>query len=311
MWRQLRVSRQFVRTIRTRPLDHLNRDAPLEGLLSQKGLQMAWFDRAEYYTSKLNHYTKNNPELQEMSLESILSSYSKSANKKDILTYASLLYNLQFSMSSLQGNQRSLLKENEKPKADALLKTPDSSINFANEPITSGNNILQTELETSFGSIVEFRTLLLNSSLAVSGDGFTWLLARKYKNAYSNNNPSTSETLFDKLFIMNTYNAGSPFNFNNGGMMDNLKKEYLNKLKQQGIEPIIKNPELSDIERAKQTAFDDTVYIPLLAIDASPKAWLNDYGVFGKQEYLERVWESINWKSVETRLPKKSSIIYN
>lgn len=311
------VSKLSVRRLHARNLAHLTKDSPLDGVLSANGLRTAWFDRADDYMSRLNQLTRNNAELQEMTPEQLVTAHAKSANKKDIVTYASLLYNLEFSMSSLQGisSRNTPSGSDSMPGSEALLKTPDASVNFANEPQASGNHVLQKELNLSFRSLVEFRTLLLNSNMAISGDGFTWLLARKYKNAFnSTNDTNTNQIQFDKLFIMNTYNAGSPFNFDRSGVMEQLKKEHLKSKTdaqtQTQTAPI--DGDLAMLENAKQTAYDnETVYIPLLAIDASPKAWLKDYGVFGKQEYLDRVWEAIDWKVVQERLPKKSAIVYN
>ncbi|KAG0657908.1 hypothetical protein C6P45_002315 [Maudiozyma exigua] len=314
-------SKPFIRGLHARSLAHLNKDSPLDGLLSANGLRSAWFDRADDYMSRLNQLTKNNAELQEMTPEQLVTAHAKSANKKDIVTYASLLYNLEFSMSSLQSiNSRETPSGTDSmPGSEALLKTPDASVNFANEPQASGNHLLQKELILSFRSLVEFRTLLLNSNMAISGDGFTWLLARKYKNAFNNGSDNIANQIqFDKLFIMNTYNAGSPFNFDRAGVMEQLKKDHLKSQTdaqtqtqtQTQTTPI--DSDLAMLENAKQTAYDnETVYIPLLAIDASPKVWLKDYGVFGKQEYLDRVWEAIDWKVVQERLPKKSAIVYN
>ena len=327
------TNQQFTRSIRTRSLDHLQRDAPLDGLLSTQGLKTAWFDRMELYTKRLNQCTGMNEELQEMSLESLILQNGRSASRRDILTYASLLYNLEFAMSCLRKPASvSSGFTGEKPGREALLQTPDLSITFTNEPISSGCKDLQTELQNSFGSLVEFRTLLLNSNMAISGDGFTWLLARKFKNSFNTDNITAGdEILFDKLFVLNTYNAGSPFNSDRVGIMTNLKKQYLARLSSTQAEAeaedqiqgnsigvdntgrmSLQQDGVPTMEAAKLTAYDqDTTYIPLLAIDASPKVWLHDYGVFGKQVYLDRVWESINWPLVESRLPKKSSVIYN
>ena len=329
------ANQQYTRSIRTRSLEHLQRDAPLDGLLSTRGLKTAWFDRMEMYTRRLNECTGMNEELQQMSLESLILQNGRSASRRDILTYASLLYNLEFAMSclrkptlssSISASASPGLPVEGKPGREALLQTPDLSITFTNEPISSGCKNLQQELQNSFGSIVEFRTLLLNSNMAISGDGFTWLLARKFKNSFNTDNVTTGdEVLFDKLFVLNTYNAGSPFNSDRVGVMTNLRKQYLARRDQAqaqdqgnstGVDSTGRVPLQQDgvptMEAAKLTAYDqDTTYIPLLAIDASPKVWLHDYGVFGKQMYLDRVWESINWPLVESRLPKKSSVIYN
>ena len=105
--------------------------------------------------------------------------------------------------------------------------------------------------------------------------------------------------------------------------MNNLEKEY-KRLEREKTQSSGSNSqsnvsksassyynEILSSEEIKKIAFNDTTYVPLLAIDASPKFWLYDYGVFGKKEYLNRVWDSINWSVVESRLPQKYELKYN
>ena len=42
--------------------------------------------------------------------------------------------------------------------------------------------------------------------------------------------------------------------------------------------------------------------IPLLCISVHERSWMNDHGIWGKEEYLKRFWSVLNWKKVsETR----------
>ena len=282
-----------------KPLTSLRAGAPLDGLLSPQGLNNAYYARHDAYSHRLQQLAAHNPELQEAALDRIVADNARSPAKRDLLASASMLYNLQFAYASLKGTANATAPQ--RSSRDALLRTPDTAVAFANEPAAQGAHRLQEELAASFRSLVEFRTLLLGSAAAIEGDGYTWLLARKYATPYGGSSgaatDSGSANLYDRLFVMNTYNAGSPFNFNSAGMLDALRGK--------GAEP------LSDVERARATATDSsTVYIPLLAIDASPKAWLGDYGVYGKQAYLERVWQAVDWRVVEDRMPKKSPVVY-
>ncbi|AJV02935.1 BBM_1a_G0011830.mRNA.1.CDS.1 [Saccharomyces cerevisiae] len=297
-------------------LEHLKEGAPLKGLFSIEGLQKAWFDRVKYLDAKLNDCTN---EAQQKPLETLIHENSKSASKKHIVNYASSLYNLKFSMSSLQGCIRTLPEECPRLGPEALLQTPDFNRTISNEPLTTGNERLQAALISSFGSLMEFRTLLINSNLAISGDGFTWLVARRQldKRAMRNDMPNR-DIEYDKLFILNTYNAGTPFNFSTSGVMNELNNQYTNMEKQRAKEAgnledsemTAKQAKTKFIYETQQKGFSgkEVSYIPLLAIDASPKTWLTDYGVFGKREYLERVWDSIEWKIVESRLPQRTKI---
>lgn len=285
-------------------------NVPLAGVFSVKGLQNAWFERANYYASQLNKFTQGT---QETTLENIIYEDSRSYIKRHVTNYASLLYNLEFAMQSLHGNGDEGCMPEKHLGRDTLLATPDILSEIKNEPRTTGNLELQQLLENSFGSIAEFKTLLLNSALAISGEGFTWLVARKVKQSEIDMISSSGENkiLFDKLFVLNTYNAGTPFNFNRANIMTNLRKTHENKTKETTKAKEEENlseadefkKSLKEIRRLKNEAVEeDLAYIPLLAIDASPKAWLHDYGVFGKQKYLENVWNATEWRVVESRL---------
>lgn len=293
MFRRAVQNKIFLRSYITPSLEHLAQDQGLSGLFSKEGLKLAWFDRAEHYTEKLNVFSANTDQ---KPLETIIHENANVSSKKQIFNYASLLYNLKFSMSSLQGCSIPLPAE--KPDRSQLVKTPDLTLSYGNEPLSTGNERLHQALVHSFGSIVEFRTLLLNSNNAISGDGFTWLVARQFNTADS------SAIKFDQLFIVNTYNAGSPFNSNRVGSFKHLEESIKKKNDEEY--------KASKLETAIDAAvYPKTKYIPLLAIDASPKAWLTDYGVFGKQQYLDRVWESIEWKVVENRLPAFEAKAFN
>lgn len=291
--------RQFSRSYITPSLDHLTQGSPLAGLFSSRGLQNAWFDRADLYTNKLNKFTNQS---EETPLETLIYENAQSGVKRHVVNYASLLFNLRFALSCLRGCSQPLPNSNDYDSSE-LLNTPDLSLKYSNEPLSNGNNALHNAIVSSFGSVVEFRSLLLNSNAAISGDGFTWLVARR-----SSNSDTDTQIVFDKLFILNTYNAGTPFNFNHSGHLDDLKLQYSKNAPQ--LENIPEESTFSmskSVEEAKQTeAYKKVSYIPLLAIDASPKAWLHDYGIFGKQRYLDRVWESIEWNVVESRLPKQA-----
>lgn len=316
-----------IRSISTRSLDKCSREKPIPGLFSVQGWQNGCFDRADYYSAQLTSTIKGNEVLQNKSLEELIYECGMSSSKRNIGNYASLLYNLDFAVSSLKGCQMDL-PEN-KPTRDVLLENPDLSLNFNNEPNVTGNTQLQDAIETSFGSMVQFRTLLLNSNLSISGDGFTWLVARIYKpKIQSMSTQVTGEIKFDELFVFNTYNAGSPFTMNKSNIMNNLEKEYKrlenerNSKEDESVTPSKSNTnnnntpssyynEILSYDEVKNIAINDTTYVPLFAIDASPKMWLHDYGVFGKKEYLNRIWNSIDWNVVENRLPQKYEFKYN
>lgn len=44
--------------------------------------------------------------------------------------------------------------------------------------------------------------------------------------------------------------------------------------------------------------------IPLLCISVHEHAWITDYGVWGKEEYLKRFWGAVNWEKVHILFSK-------
>lgn len=319
------------RSVTTRSLERLFNEKPIPGLVSVEGWQRGCIDRINYYSKMLNESIKGNELLENKSVEELITECGMSPPKRNIANYASLLYNLEFSISSLKDTNNDSSTSNgdtpllkEKPTKSSLLETPDLSLDFNNEPRFTGHTLLQDAIESSFSSMVQFRTLLLNSNMAISGDGFTWLVARIYKpKIQTMNNQMIGDIKYDKLFVFNTYNAGSPFIMNKSNLINNLEKEYkrLEKEKTQNNDSnsqsnVSKSAssyynEILSSEEIKKITFNDTTYVPLLAIDASPKFWLYDYGVFGKKEYLNKIWDSIDWSIVESRLPQKYELKYN
>lgn len=266
----------------------------IPGLLSQEAFQQGYVQRSAILASNLNKAVAKHS-VQSPPLSVLVSSYSKSATKKDIYTNASLLRNISFAMSSL-GNARGEQTEIP-PKADAssLLDTPSLRMTVDNHP--PGNTPFMSVVESSFGSILELKTLLLESAHAINGDGFTWLVA-VIKPPLAHGLHSTVE--YDSLAVLNTYNAGAPENNDRARQLTAFEEEGKEKRLSQNIYASLEDAQshVSSVGRE---------YLPLLCIDSSAKVWLHDYGVFGKKQYLEQVWRSIDWETVQQRLPAKGS----
>ncbi|AGO11400.1 AaceriACR153Cp [[Ashbya] aceris (nom. inval.)] len=276
------LSRGFARTYIAPSLEHLSREKGVPGLFSSDGLQGAWFDRAEHYAQMLTAVARSG---EQRPVATLVQELATQGTRRREHMYASLLYNLRFAFSTLQGCAQPAPAA--VPAAE-LLKTPSLEQQSPNEPLEAGCTRLHAALTQSFGSIAEFRTLLLNSSLAQSGDGFTWLVARCAGD--------TGDVLaYDKLFVFNTYNAGTPYAVSRVEHFKRVAATEAGSKPMDGTEEAVQNLQYKATTR----------YLPLLAIDSSPKSWLYDYGVFGKAAYLDRVWESTNWTAVESRLPEQ------
>ncbi|ODQ81042.1 hypothetical protein BABINDRAFT_160459 [Babjeviella inositovora NRRL Y-12698] len=281
----------------------------IKGLYSAQGLQNAWFEPADKYTTNLNALISHEESSDFLktfpALSTITSQFAKNANELAVYNNATYLTNLQFCMEAL--NETRVLNVDHstlvsKPNAGALLKSNNGT--YTNTPIENGD--LHEWIVESFGSLEEFRTLLLNQAHAIKGDGFTWLVA---------NNASGDAKRMDleNLFVVNTYNAGVPDDNVRGGQMNKLADQQKETKPQQED---IKSIDEEALDRAMETIGTvesvyakvnqgKTNYVPILCLNASPKAYLADYGVFGKRQYLDNVWECIDWEVVERRAPSR------
>lgn len=300
-------------------------DKDFGGLYSNKILNEVWFQRGQHIVDRLNSKLEekkvSNPPAD---LNELIAATFGKPELAQVCSYASMLHNLQFCLESLAPSETDSFS-GEKPTASALLQTPSIATKFANEP----KDELREWIEDSFGSLAEFRTLLLNSAAGIKGDGVTWLVAQA---SYAESSlRDAGDVSYNTLAVMNTYNAGI--------VDDSIRSGQVTKLRQQQAakEEAVrrKNEERREIEgaAAEEEAprqqndlvlgtvaeaedallFSDRKLVPLLAVDASMRAYLGDYGVFGKQQYLNNVWDRVNWDVVARRAPRrfKPSVVFD
>lgn len=276
----------------------------IAGLFSNKGLDNAWFKRAELYCDGLNKEVARQG-LAAHDVNVLVDEYARSPSKSDLFNNASLLHNTEFAMSCL-GRVREESQIPSKAKNDDLFRTPNLSHDVPNQPV---DEAFQKWIKDSFGSLIEFKTLLLNSANSINGDGFTWLVARKPKKKYVIDGSKANDE-YDNLFVLNTYNAGNPNNAKRFGQLNEITKK-LKTLTEGDANSDNESLSISassilSLIDAKNTTFGDIEYKPILAIDASPKAYLYDYGVFGKKTYLEQVWKALDWDVITRRVPART-----
>lgn len=272
----------------------------IPGLLSAKGLDNAYYSRVG------NHVNQLNEELTKLSmngnaaLDVLVQESATNPRTLRVFNNASLIQNISFAMATVgEVREENPNKGIFKPDSKAFLKTPDLSLDVPNPPALG--KALDTKLKQDFGSLIELKTLLIQSANAINGDGFTWLVARD--NSYFKEEKNTALKTASQLYIVNTYNSGSPTNFDRVGQLDDLRHKYNRKNNIE--EPLSESTSaIPDFDEVEFSRFQNIKYFPLLAIDASPKVWLHDYGVFGKRQYLEQAWKSIDWDIVEKRLPE-------
>lgn len=285
-------------------------NAPLEGLLSNDSVKALWFQRGQILVDQLNHdLADNKVENAPSDLASLVALAYPKPELKSVYENAALLHNTQFFFESLKPSEKEGRIQKSAPSA--LLATPSIATQFPNEPT---DEKLKEWIIDSFGSIAEFRSLLLKSANAIKGDGYVWLVAQA---TYSDSSLRglAPETSYTKLAVMNTYNAGIVDDLIRLGQMSRRQQQQKSAQSEESADENIpeQTNELGSIEDAEEALlYSDRKLLPLLAVDASMRAYVGDYGVFGKTQYLDNVWECIDWDVVARRVPPrfKPSVVF-
>lgn len=296
-------------------------EQPFEGLFSEKGLQQVWYERGEALVGRLNGAIEaNNVANAPASLAELVAATFGKAELGQVCAYALLLHNLHFAMETLRPGAGLI----EAPDSTALLQSPPPPLKFGNA-VPEGQ--LKDWIEDLFGSVAEFRTLLLNSAEGIKGDGVTWLVAQATYLELALNTPS--DVTYSKLAVVNTYNAGFVDDALRLGQLTRLRQQEKAKAavkaKREAERRDVEGeaPELTSAEQEESyrtlvrdaedaLLFADRKLVPLLAVDASMRMYLPDYGVFGKRRYLENVWGCVDWDVVMRRTPPrfKPSVVF-
>ncbi|VVT47097.1 mitochondrial 37S ribosomal protein mS42 [Magnusiomyces paraingens] len=308
----------------------------IPGLYSAEQLDVAWTQTQKHAADQLKtrlagvvDRSSGNPELQqqaeilaEQSLDDLVT-LSKNTPDMDkaVSYYAGLIYNNEFFFRSLRSQSVVATTESDATTAadtsivrakrsdlynhidisssvetnpiplfeeDSKKTAPDGSLitsSYANLYGTANSmNNLQRVVIHSFGSVLAFKENFLAHAEAMFGDGYTWLVRSPSRNT---------------LNILNTYGAGTPHIASFSSPPPPPSSSSLSS----------PSSPSSPYGGTKLPGNVVTQVVPLLCINSSQRAYLHDYGVFGKRTYLENLWNTIDWQIVNARF-KESMTSY-
>ena len=157
---------------------------------------------------------------------------------------------------------------------------------------------LESDLRESFGSIATLKEQMLDTANSMFGPGFVWLVKRKnrsYAKSYS-------------FAVMNTYIAGSPLKGAHHRLQsldsssrqmadfDDLANAHIaNKTDPRSLQGLRSKNEIKRV----QTPPGGIEVIPTLCVNTWEHVWLPDWGIKGKEKFLEAWWETIDWDTVK------------
>lgn len=164
---------------------------------------------------------------------------------------------------------------------------------------------LAKDLMGSFDSIETLQREMLLTADAMFGPGFVWLVVQK--------DPLGVQRFPFKILV--TYQAGSPYpgahwrkqgrDMNNeGGITDaagSVVNEYFNMQnasnRRRPLHGEVPNPLTSAVNKNP----GGTNIVPVLCVNTWEHAWMWDFGIGGKFNYLSAWWSNINWAKVAER----------
>lgn len=165
-----------------------------------------------------------------------------------------------------------------------------------------------SQIAKSFSSFESFRLSFIASANAMFGPGFTWLVARR--------DQSTPYDSNGHLAILNTYLAGSPYpqahfrsqsedmnTADTGVTAGEHPQTYA--LKQGGASGVglhgIRGfgAGFGRVQKGYLAPGGQDLQV-LMCVSTWEHVWLPDYGIGGKQAYLEKIWEHIDWARAES-----------
>lgn len=123
------------------------------------------------------------------------------------------------------------------------------------------------------------KTEFLTTAKKMFGNGWVWLVLDQTK----------------YLRIVCTYNAGTPY-----GAAYRRQETDMNTTPDLSIRETTNAVKNSSVAGANWA-------VPLLNINVWEHAWVEDFGVNGKELYLEAVWDVIDWSVVSARFASTSA----
>ncbi|KAB8337107.1 hypothetical protein FH972_021411 [Carpinus fangiana] len=288
---------QHVRSAHTMPSlgkwnDAITKEG-VPGLYSPEGVDMAWTQYQQMMIDRLNHILAGDAR-ENWDVKTLLLNTARNPATANTFNYASMAHNNHFFFRCLSAasGQPSAMPEH-----------------------------LERDLAASFSSIATLRDTLLTTAQAMFGPGFVWLVQM---DAPPPSNPAGMRNAPQRVFkILSTYLAGSPYpqahtrqqprdmNTNNLTSADDYMRQtqYQNSAGAFGnhAAPASGMSSLGGGGTEDVRRFAGANCVPVLCVNTWEHAYLLDWGLKGKREFLEAWWDRIDWETVASHLVIKEN----
>ncbi|KAK3394677.1 putative 37S ribosomal protein [Podospora didyma] len=243
--------------------DHVGK---VEGLYGELGYRYAWTEYQSHIIDRLNREIADKDYVNKPVKDIVLRT-ARNPEDAVIFNYASMAHNNEFFFRHLSAEP---------------VEVPDK---------------LAKQIKDSFGSMETLRLEMTMTANAMFGPGFVWLVKT---NAASGNSAA--------FRVLTTYLAGSPYpgahwrqqttdmNTSVGAQSETGRDHGFSYLDNSAY--AMGKKSLAATAR-NEYAPGGTSVIPVLCVNTWEHAWLPDYGVGGKEHFLNTWWEKVNWDLVD------------
>ncbi|CAG8506179.1 7618_t:CDS:2 [Diversispora eburnea] len=153
---------------------------------------------------------------------------------------------------------------------------------------------INENIKKEFGKIDEFKKHFKYMALGLFGSGWTWLVL----------------TEFNILRVINTYNAGTPLDITRlqahdpNNYPDNLPNSPFHFTPTSPFAPTLnESPKPLSPPKIKlaMESPNKLRLTPLLALNVWEHAYIKDYGLQGKVDYIDKFWDVVDWNVMEEK----------
>ncbi|KAG9294074.1 hypothetical protein G9A89_001315 [Geosiphon pyriformis] len=148
-------------------------------------------------------------------------------------------------------------------------------------------------IEKTFGSMKQFQDLFKDHAMGIFGSGWTWLVQSEYT----------------RLHIINSYNAGTALDTTRTQEYEpNYETSSFFTSRTQNFKREISDSHSTQKKRILAPSAIPSApppnlghFTPLLVLNVWEHAYLTDYGVNGKEKYIDNFWKCVDWDMVDRR----------
>lgn len=237
----------------------------IPGLLSPRGLELAWFEYQTHLLSQINIHLEERPELKKCDDMMTLHQTCLNSSESGLSRLASLTgqaYNNEFFFRSLLKdgsiNPDAKIGRTSRVLDDLKPDTSLDSISTPEEARVAGHAYDSIVRDQSFGSMSAFKESFIARGDAIFGNGAVWFVSTKEESG-----------------ILNTYGWGTPLSRND---VDSSPAS------------IISSP------------VNVSSVFPVLGINLWEHVYITDYGVAGKRRFLLNAFDCIDWRTADERI---------